>query len=254
MQAAQRDYYEVLGVPPDADGDAIRRAFRASARRLHPDVSAASDAPERFREAAEAYSVLSRPTSRLLYDRFGYRGLGRGGFSPSARARRRAEAEVREAADLAAEVRVGFFEALRGTTSTVRLAGTAPCRACGGHGGSEDELEPCPSCEGTGRVRRSSTDESGWLLQLEECLRCSGRGSLGAPCGACGGSGRRELKGQVLLVVPPGTRDGARIAIAEAGEVVVRVDGPPREERALRVAAACGLVLAVALLLLVLLS
>lgn len=248
MQSAQPDYYEVLGVPPDADVDAIRRAFRASARKLHPDVSGAPDAPERFREVAEAYSVLSRPTSRLLYDRFGYRGRGHGGFAPSARARRRAEAEARDAAGLAAEVQVSFSEAQRGTTSTARLAGSAPCRACGGRGEDEGELERCLTCEGTGRVRRSSRAEFGRLLQLEECRRCRGRGGLGVPCDACDGSGRRELRGEVLLVIPPGTRDGTRVALADAGEVLVRVDPAPSEERALRVAAACGLVLAVALL------
>jgi molecular chaperone DnaJ len=244
----------VLGVPPDADGDAIRRAFRASARMLHPDVSDAPDAPERFREVAEAYSVLSRPASRLLYDRFGYRGRGHGGFAPFARGRRRAEAEAREAAGLAAEVRVGFFEALRGTTATGALAGSAPCRACGGRGRTEGKPERCPSCGGNGRVRRSSTDEFGRLLQLEECRRCGGRGTLGAPCVACAGSGRRELKGQVLLVVPPGTRDGTRIPLAEAGEVLVRVDPPPSEGRLLRGAAACGLVVAVVFLAVLLLG
>jgi molecular chaperone DnaJ len=254
MQVARQDYYEILGIPPDADGEAIRRAFRASARRLHPDVSAAPDASERFREVAEAYSVLSRPTSRLLYDRFGYRGRGQGGFAPFTRARRRAEAEARDAAGLGAEVRVPFSDALRGTTSTVRLTGAAPCRACGGRGENDGELERCPSCEGAGRVRRSSTDEFGRLLQLEECRRCGGRGRLGAACATCDGSGRRQLKGEVLLVVPAGTRDGTRIALAEAGEVLVRVDPPPSERRLLRAAAACGLVLALVLLAVVLLA
>jgi molecular chaperone DnaJ len=186
VSAARRDYYEVLGVPPDADASTIRTAFRARARTLHPDVSAEPDGGERFRELAEAYSVLSRSTSRLLYDRLGYRGRGHGGFAPFARhARRRAEAEARDAAGLAAEIHVAFFEAARGTTTTARLAGTASCRACGGRGEGPGEARACPSCDGTGRLRRTSTADFGRLLQIEHCYRCNGRGTISPPCDSC---------------------------------------------------------------------
>jgi molecular chaperone DnaJ len=255
MTPARRDYYDVLGVDRGAGPDAIRKAFRSQARRLHPDVSAAPDAEDRFRELAEAYSVLARASSRLLYDRLGYRGRGHGGFTPFARhARRRAEAEARAAAGLAAEVRVGFFEAARGTTATARLTGPVACRACAGRGEGPGEPQPCPSCDGTGRLRRTSSAEFGRLLQIERCDRCRGRGRVVPPCTACGGSGQVELKGHVLVTVPPATRDGGRIPLAEGGEVVVRVLPPPAEHRAIRLAAAAGLALAVGLLALVLLS
>lgn len=253
MTRTRRDYYEVLGVGPEVDGETIRRAFRASARRLHPDVSTDPDAQERFRELAEAYSILSRSTSRLMYDRLGYRGRGHGGFTPFSRqARRRAQAEAREAAGLAAEVEIGYFEAARGTTATARLAGAVACRACGGSGEGRQEPQPCPSCDGTGRLRRTSNAEFGRLLQIEQCYRCAGRGSAALPCGACGGTGRRELKGEVLVTVPAGTRDGGRIALADGGDIVVRVLRPPSEGRVLRLGAASGVVLALALLVLVL--
>lgn len=253
MAAMRGDYYEVLGVEPDAGAEAIRKAFRARARRLHPDVSHERDAEERFRELAEAYSVLSGTTTRLLYDRFGYRGRGHGGVAPFARhARRRAEAEAREAVGRASEVEVGFFEAARGTTATVRLAGAAACAACAGDGAERGEPEPCPSCEGTGRLRRAAAADFGRLLQIDSCHRCAGRGSLRAPCRDCGGTGRTQLKGEVLVTVPAGTRDGARIALAGGGEVVVRVDPPPSEGRLVRLGSACGLAIAVALLVVVL--
>jgi molecular chaperone DnaJ len=253
MPAARRDYYEVLGVEPDADQATIRTAFRARARTLHPDVSAEPDGGERFRELAEAYSVLSRSTSRLLYDRLGYRGRGHGGLAPFARhARRRAEAEAREAAGFVAEVRVGYYDAARGTATTARLSGTASCPACGGRGEGPGEAEPCASCEGTGRLRRTSTADFGRLLQIERCHRCGGRGSVSRPCGACAGTGRRELRGEALVTIPAGTRDGRRIALADGGEVVVRVLPAPREGRAVQLGAAVGLALAVALLVVVL--
>jgi molecular chaperone DnaJ len=233
MSAARRDYYEVLGVEPGADAGAIRTAFRGRARTLHPDVSAEPDADDRFRELAEAYSVLSRPASRLLYDRLGYRGRGHGGLAPFARqARRRAEAEAREAAGLAAEIRVGFFEAARGTTTTARLAGTVPCRVCGGRGDRPGEVEDCPSCDGTGRLRRTSSADFGRVLQIERCYRCGGRGRLAPPCGACAGTGRLELRGETLVTIPAGTRDGRRIALADGGEIVVGVLPARREDRA----------------------
>lgn len=254
MIPARRDYYDVLGVDRGAGPDAIRKAFRARARRLHPDVSAAPDAEDRFRELAEAYSVLSRAPSRVLYDHLGYRGRGHGGFTPFARqARRRAEAEAREAAGLAAEVRIGFFEAARGTTATARLAGPVACRACAGRGDGPGEPQPCPSCDGTGRLRRtSSSAEFGRLLQIEHCDRCKGRGRVAPPCAACGGSGLVDVAGHVLVTVPPDTRDGDRISLSAGGEIVVRVLPPPGEARAIRLAAASGLVVAVALLIAVL--
>ena len=255
MAPARPDYYDVLGVDRAAGAGAIRKAFRARARHLHPDVSSEPDAEERFRELAEAYSVLSRAPSRVLYDRLGYRGRGHGGFAPFVRqARKRTEAEAREAVGLAPEVQVGFFEAQRGTTATARLAGTAACRVCGGRGETSAEPAPCPACEGTGRLRRTARDDSARVLQIERCHRCHGRGTAGPPCAACGGSGRVELKGHVLVTVPAGSRDGRRIALADGGEVVVRVGEAPRENGALRLAAAVGLVVSLALLALVLLA
>src|SRR6266540_3541908 len=115
-----KDYYGVLGVPTEADGDTIRKAFRSLARALHPDVSDAPDAEERFRDVAEAYQVLSRPGRKRLYDRIGYRGPGNGGFASGARdplfefwrLRRRHTTQT-------VDVELGHFEAARGARLTV---------------------------------------------------------------------------------------------------------------------------------------
>jgi DnaJ-class molecular chaperone len=137
--AAKKDYYEVLGVERDADEEAIRRAFHALARECHPDVSHAPGAEGRFRDLSEAYSVLSKHESRLLYDRYGYRGQGNRAFD-EALWDKRPGVERGENVHTALELK--SFEADEGTRRLVRYEADARCPACGG--------ETCPSCEGTG--------------------------------------------------------------------------------------------------------
>src|SRR5918996_3350812 len=151
MATTERDYYELLGVARAADEAEIKRAFRRKARELHPDVSEAPDAEERFREVVEAYEVLSKSETRELYDRFGHAGLRSGGFRPSqfdfgglsdlfsaffgddvfgvgARPRRS------RGQDVAAEVEIELAEAASGTTRDVPFDVVAPCARCGGGG------------------------------------------------------------------------------------------------------------------------
>jgi molecular chaperone DnaJ len=151
VTSAARDFYDVLGVPSDADAATIKRAFRARARECHPDVATALGAPERFRELAKAYDVLSTPNSRLLYDRFGYRGPGNGGF------------EVRESC-----------AACGG--EGVRRVEPKTCPRCGGLGRVKQvsaleaarllRLDTCPDCAGSGRV------------VSEACVECGGAGEV----------------------------------------------------------------------------
>ena len=204
-QTARTDYYEVLGVPRTADEEAIKHAFRALARELHPDVSTDPDAEEKFREASEAYGVLSKPATKLMYDRFGFRGRGNGWFGPPGRGssgtfpedllervfhpgrRRRGEA--------VAEIQLDSYEAERGLTRTVEFTARETCAACGGDGGAPGALRStCPACGGSGRrTERSNLDEAR-LLQIETCAHCSGRGQLVSdPCGRCEGSGRTQV-------------------------------------------------------------
>src|SRR5438552_12818675 len=167
MATTRRDYYELLGVTRSADETEINRAFRRLARELHPDVSDAPDAEERFKEVVEAYEVLSNPERRGIYDRFGHEGLRSGGYAPtfdfgsisdlfsaffgdellggSRRGRRT------RGADVVAEVAVELTEAATGLTAEVPFEVAVPCSTCEGSG-AELGTQPvaCPACGGLG--------------------------------------------------------------------------------------------------------
>ena len=197
---AARDYYEVLGVARTADGDAIRQAYRRLARELHPDVSAEPKAEERFRELTGAYTVLSDPNARLLYDRFGYRGRG-SGFSPARR--------ESSASPVLAEVNVDVFEAARGARREVRYSSREQCQACNGQGFAAGG---CETCGGKGRLTRSATLRGGDWLQVEECPDCNGRGfSEQDACPECHGEGSLAQE-QVMKVPHPRGRGGRQPA------------------------------------------
>jgi molecular chaperone DnaJ len=233
---AATDYYEVLGVARGADAAEIKRAFRARARHLHPDVSSDPDAEERFRELADAYAALSKPASRLLYDRFGYRGRG-----ARERARRRpANATV-------GEVELGFYEAARGGRRSVPYTARATCAFC--------ENEACATCDGRGTLRESLDDGDIRVLQLVTCADCGGSGRAAGACEYCDGTGEVKVAGQAEITIPAGVEDGARIRVGRDGEeVVVRVKPQPRDPAALRFAAALGLVAALGFLAFLLLG
>ncbi|MGZ4256479.1 MAG: DnaJ domain-containing protein [Gaiellaceae bacterium] len=264
MSTAARDYYEVLGVARGSDPAELKRAFRAKARRFHPDVSDEPDAEERFRELAEAYRVLSRPGSRLLYDNFGYRSRGTWAGSPAAeqafaglfelwaRARRRPRTAARDGA--VAVVELGFYEAARGARRTVRYRGRGTCPACDGSGGANGtRAMTCEACEGRGTLRRKDDSGSVVLLQLATCEACSGSGQMvGEACPECEGEGDLELDREAEVSIPSGVEDGRRIELDGLDSVVVRVAPQPRDSTLLRGAAAVGLVLALGFLALLL--
>src|SRR6202795_4043846 len=158
MAQAERDYYELLGVERAASETEIKKAFRALARELHPDVSAAPDAQERFREVVEAYEVLSKSETRDLYDRYGHAGLRSGGFDPghfdfgslsdlfSAFFGDDLLGRSARGADLAATVEIELVEAARGTTRDVPFDVAVTCGRCGGNGAEPaPEITTCPT-------------------------------------------------------------------------------------------------------------
>ena len=260
MATTRRDYYEVLRVGRGADDDEIKRAFRALARELHPDVSDAPDAEDRFKEVVEAYEVLSNSERREVYDRFGHEGLRRGGFAPTfdlgnlsdlfsaffgddlfgVGARR-----ARRGADVGAEIEIELVEAASGVTRQVPFRVAVTCDACGGSG-AEQGTSPvvCDACGGSGRMQQVSRSVFGEFIRTQTCSRCNGSGRvIESPCRRCRGSGRAVEERRLDVEVPAGIHDGQRIRISgeghaglpggEAGDVyvLVRVKPDPRFAR-----------------------
>ncbi|MDQ2980792.1 MAG: DnaJ domain-containing protein [Actinomycetota bacterium] len=266
MLTTERDYYDVLGVGRHADGETIKKAYRARARELHPDVSADPEADARFSELAEAYSVLSKSSSRLLYDRFGYRGRGNGWFGsvegivseatlfdvwPAARRRQQQKRKP------VAEVVVDTFEAARGTTRKVTFATTESCKDCGGSGAARGAVSAmCPACNGTGRSKQRQTLPDARLLRIEDCPQCEGAGTVHSePCAQCNGAGEASVERTFKVEVPPGTIEGDRLPLEGAGDgavVAVRVK-TTRDSRVARYGALLLLVTALVFLGLLLL-
>jgi molecular chaperone DnaJ len=254
MATAEHDYYELLGVSRSADEGEIKKAFRRLARELHPDVSDAPDAHERFREVVEAYEVLSKSETRELYDRYGHAGLRSGGFQPghfdfgslsdlfaaffgddllTARAARS------RGPDLGAEVEIELVEAARGTTREVPFRVAATCTRCGGDGAEPGtEITTCPTCGGAGRLQQVSRSVFGEFVRTSACPACGGSGRrIETPCGECEGAGRVLEERSLDVEIPPGIHDGQQIRLsgeghagvlgARAGDVYVRVRVKP---------------------------
>ncbi|HSS74951.1 MAG TPA: molecular chaperone DnaJ [Gaiellaceae bacterium] len=260
MATTERDYYELLGVSRTATEVEIKKAFRTLARELHPDVSEAPDAEERFKEVVEAYEVLSDAERRELYDRFGHAGLRSRGFAPTSfdfgtlgdlfsaffgddlfglggRQRRAARG-----ADVAAEIELELVEAAGGIAREVPFQVAVTCATCDGSG-AELGTEPaaCPTCGGSGRLQEVSNTVLGQFVRTHACGRCGGSGRvIEHSCKTCDGAGRVVQERSLRVEVPPGIHDGQRIRLggqghagelgAQAGDlyVLVRVKPDPR--------------------------
>jgi molecular chaperone DnaJ len=257
MATAERDYYEVLGLTREADDAEIKKAFRRLARELHPDVSQEPDAEERFKEAVEAYEVLSKSETRELYDRFGHAGLRSGGFRPttfdfgsladifsaffgddlfSSTMRTGARG-----ADIAADVAIELVEAASGTTREVPFQVAVPCQRCDA-GGMEPgtEAATCPTCQGHGRLQQVSRSAFGEFIRTQACPTCGGAGRvIEHPCSECDGTGHVLEERKLDVTIPPGIHDGQRIRLSgeghsgvaggRSGDVYVRVRVRPDE-------------------------
>jgi molecular chaperone DnaJ len=254
MATVKRDYYEVLGLSRDADGETIKRAFHSLARECHPDVADTPDAEVRFREVAEAYAVLSKRNARLLYDRYGYRGAGNRCFD-EARWEDRSRGRRGENVHLTLELQ--SFEAEAGSRRIVSYEATIRCETCAGHGRLQFADPECGLCGGTGRRRHALQLHFSDLLQIEECSNCAPR-----TCGACGGGGIVLAPRRIRLRVPPGVEDGAQLRVGGEGNdagtgsipgdllVDLRVLQPPRDPRLVRFAALVLLLISAATLVL----
>jgi molecular chaperone DnaJ len=236
MATTQHDYYELLGVPRNADEAAIKKAFRGLARTLHPDVSEAPDAQERFREVVEAYEVLSKPEARQLYDRYGHAGLQSGGFTPTTfdlgslsdlfaaffgddvfgvASRPRSS----RGADVGAQIELELSEAATGVKREVPFPVTVPCATCQGSG-AEPGTEPvaCATCGGRGQLQHISRTAFGEFVRSQTCPGCGGAGRvIERPCLDCEGSGRTVEERSLEVEVPAGIHDGQQIRISGEG-------------------------------------
>src|SRR6202165_1720002 len=236
MASTGNDYSEILGVGRTAEDAEIKRAFRRLTRELHPDVSDEPDAEERFREAVEAYEVLSKSETRALYDRFGHAGLRSGGFHPTAfdfgsladifsaffgddvfgvstRPRRA------RGADVAAEVEIELEEAATGIKRGVPVQVALACEECGGDGVEPGKTAAtCSECGGSGRIQHVSPTAFGEFIRSQTCGRCGGAGRIVEhPCKRCDGVGRVLEERTLDVEIPPGIHDGQRIRLSGEG-------------------------------------
>jgi molecular chaperone DnaJ len=236
MATTQRDYYQLLGVPRTAGETEIKKAFRGLARTLHPDVSDAPDAEERFREVVEAYEVLSKPETRELYDRYGHAGLRGGGFTPTSfdlgslsdlfaaffgddLFGARGGPRRSRGADVAARIEIDLVDAAKGLTREVPIPVSVACATCGGNG-ADPGTEPvrCDTCEGSGRLQQVSRTVFGEFVRSQACPACGGSGRVVEhPCPDCAGSGRRIEERRLEVEIPPGIHDGQQIRISGEG-------------------------------------
>lgn len=241
MRQGKLDYYDVLGVPETADAEQIQLAFRRLARKLHPDVSGEAGADERFREVSAAYSVLSQPRSRFLYDHFGYRGRGTGFESG-------APGPPRVLGHLVLE----GYEAQRGARREVEIVSEDVCEACSGSGAAPGAgVQACETCRGKGTVRVSAGLGIGRWLKVEPCPACEGEGRFQTPCAECGGRGELRREQTLKVRIPAGVEDGARLRVAgepENAHLVVRVNPGPRDSLLVRLVALALLLVALGLL------
>src|SRR3954466_2135110 len=236
MATAKRDYYQVLGVERNASDGEIKKAFRKLARELHPDVNAHDpEAEEKFKEAAEAYEVLSDQGRRQTYDRFGHDGLRSGGLTPGG-----GFGNIQDifdslfgggdpfggfgggpaaGADIGTVVEIGREDVLEDQSREISFEAVVVCERCRGNGAEPGTpIETCPKCEGTGQVREVSRSFFGQVVRAMPCDRCGGDGRIPeTPCERCGGAGRATEMRSWEVDGPAGSEDGQRVRIAGAG-------------------------------------
>ena len=238
---SKRDYYEVLGVQRTATEQEIKSAYRKLALKFHPDRNPGDkQAEDKFKEAAEAYSVLADTDKRHMYDRFGHAGLGgaaTGGFDPTVftgfedilgglgdifgfgdvfggGGRRRSAPQ--RGADLRYDLEISFEESAKGAETAIQIPRHETCESCSGSGAAPgSKPATCPQCQGRGQLRY----QQGFFTVARTCGQCRGTGQvITKPCQTCHGAGRIEKQRKITVRIPPGIATGQRLRLTGEGE------------------------------------
>lgn len=255
MAEAKRDYYEVLGVGRDADDAAIKKAYRALAKKYHPDMNPGDkEAEKKFKEASEAYAVLSDPEKRRQYDQFGHAAFeggagGAGGFGGfdfngadfsdifgdifgdlfgGGRRGGRANNGPMKGANIRKSIRITFEEAIFGCEKELDLILKDPCEDCHGTGAKPGTSpETCPKCGGRGQVVYTSQSFFGTVQNVQTCPTCGGSGKvIKEKCPKCSGTGYTSSRKRIKVTIPAGIDNGQSVRIRDKGEP--GINGGPR--------------------------
>ena len=244
---SKRDYYEILGTNKSASPEEIKKAYRKSALKYHPDKNKGDKAAEaKFKEASEAYHILSDKGRRANYDQFGHAAFegsnGRGGFSNfdfsgsfsdifedffegfgESRGRRRGRSSDFRGADLRYDLSISLEDAYNGKKQEINFSSSDKCVTCEGSG-AEPGSKPlsCSTCGGQGQVRSSQ----GFFTIQQTCPDCAGSGEqISSPCKECRGIGKKQTRKKIVATVPKGVDDGTRIRLSGKGEAGIKGAG-----------------------------
>ena len=247
---AKRDYYEVLGVDKSASADEIKKAYRKLAFKYHPDKNPGNkEAEEKFKEAAEAYSVLSDADKKAKYDQFGHAGVdgagpdfsggfgnlndilndlfggafgggfggGFGGFGGFGGGQRRER--VYRGRDIRVRVKLTLEEIARGVEKEISIEKNVPCPDCGGRGArNSSDIKTCPACNGTGQVQRVVNSFLGQTVTYSTCQQCGGEGKvISNPCHTCNGTGLVRQRETIKVKIPAGVEAGMQMTVQGEG-------------------------------------
>lgn len=244
MNATKRDYYEVLGLRRDCDDQELKGSYRKLALKYHPDRNPGDqEAEERFKEAAEAYSILSDPQKRAAYDRYGFQGVqgAAGGVDPNAfvdfsdilgdffgfgdlfgGSRRRSR--VQRGEDLRYDLEITFEDMMKGLSADLQVPRMEACKTCGGTGADKDDgLTTCPMCRGRGEV----VYQQSFLQIRRTCSQCNGRGQIiRRACPTCKGEAQIRTERKLKVNIPAGVDNGTRMRLSGEGQPGAH-GGPP---------------------------
>jgi molecular chaperone DnaJ len=244
---SKRDYYDILGVDKQASVDEIKISYRKMAMKFHPDRNPGnSEAETKFKEAAEAYEILSHPEKRSKYDRFGHQGVnGNGGFSDindifsqfgdifgggsifdeffgGGSRRQQREPGIR-GSDLRISVKLTLEEIAEGTEKTLKVKKLKTCETCDGSGAKNGSYETCTQCNGTGEVRNVTRSILGQFVNISACHTCRGEGRIVKDkCTDCHGEGRIKSDSTIKVKIPPGVSEGNYIPLSGQGNAGAR--------------------------------